>query len=158
MLNIGDQAPDFPFKLSGSATTLHQELGRGPVVLYFYPADFTPICSAQACGFRDAHAQLSEAGIRVIGVSPQSADSHDRFAATHKLPFTLVSDTDKAIAVLYGVTGPFGLGIRRVTYLIDPSNTIVDRTVADLRVSEHRKFIERVLRVAPRTPPASTPS
>ncbi len=157
MLNVNDHAPDFSFTTSQGPATLHQQLKLGPVVLYFYPSDFTPICTAEACAFRDSYADLSAAGLQVVGVSPQSKESHDKFSAKHALPFPLVADTDKSIAKSYGVTGPFGLGIRRATYLIAPNAIITDRTVADLRVSQHNAFIQRALSLAnQRTEPRPT--
>lgn len=156
MLNVNDYAPDFSFQAPTGPTTLHQQLKHGPVLLYFYPADFTPICTAQACSFRDSYPDLARAGLQVIGVSPQSADSHHTFRDTNAIPFPLVADTDKAIATSYGVSGPFGLGIRRVTYLISTDARIADRTVADFRVSLHRAFIQRALtnqRATPETNP-----
>lgn len=150
MLNLNDQAPDFSFTTPQGPTTLHQQLTLGPAVLYFYPSDFTPLCTAEACTFRDSYSELSEAGLQVIGVSPQSEESHHKFRDKHSLPFPLVADTDKAIAKSYGVTGPFGLGMRRVTFLIAPNAIITDRTVADLRVSQHNAFIQRALNLTSR--------
>ncbi len=155
MLNTRDPAPDFTFVTPQGATSLHALLRQGHVVLYFYPADFTPLCTAQACAFRDSYAELAAAGIQVIGVSPQSENSHHQFRDKHALPFPLVPDTNKSIARLYGVTGPFGLGMRRVTFLIAPNATIADRTVADLRISRHHDFIQRALALTNQHPQPS---
>jgi len=82
MLNVGDIAPDFELKdQSGSTVSLDQLLEKGDLVLYFYPADFTRVCTAEACAFRDAYDDLSEVKVQVVGISPQGADSHSRFAA-----------------------------------------------------------------------------
>jgi len=145
MLSIGDPAPDFPY----AGTTLHQTLARGPVILYFYPADFTPVCTTEACMFRDSHISLAAAGITVIGVSPQNNDSHEKFKARYKLPFTLLADTNHEITRAYKATGIFGLpvpfGVRRVTYLIGADARITDRATGELSVSEHERLIARAL-------------
>jgi peroxiredoxin Q/BCP len=144
MLAIGDVAPDFSF---GSGT-LYGALKSGPAVVYFYPADFTPVCTKQACMVRDLHAELAAAGITVIGVSPQGEASHARFKAEHALSFHLVADEGLAIAKAYGARGIFGLpipwGARRVTYLIGVDGKILDRAAGELGVAAH----ERLLRAA----------
>jgi len=115
------------------------------VVLYFYPADFTPACTAQACLMRDWREPLAEAGFRVLGVSPQSVESHRRFERKHGLGFTLLADEDKSVCRAYGVLGPLGLIVRRVTFLIGTDKIIFDRVVADLRVGKHADFVRRLL-------------
>lgn len=157
MLNVNDHAPDFPFISPQGPTTLYQQLKLGPVILYFYPADFTPTCTAQACFFRDSYAELSQTGVQVIGVSPQSEQSHHKFRHQHAIPFPLVPDTNKSIAKSYGATGPFGLGMRRVTYLISPNALITDRAVADLRASQHKDLIQRTLAKKNSPPFTSSP-
>lgn len=145
MLEIGTTAPDFPV----DGTTLYSWLEKGPVVVYFYPADFTPICTKEACMFRDAHELLGEAGIRVIGISPQSQTSHDRFKQAQSLPFTLLSDPNYQVIDAYKSRGMFGLplpiGVRRVTYLISPQRVIVDRSVGELGMTQHQRLIDRAL-------------
>ena len=146
MLTAGARAPDFTVPdQDGRPTSLDTLLSHGPLVLYFYPADFTPGCTREACFVRDIHAELSAAGLTVAGVSPQDAASHRGFADKHTLPFTLLADTDKAIARAYGVTGPFGFGIRRATFLIGADRIIQDVVLADLRIGRHEEFIRRAL-------------
>ncbi|NHA14343.1 peroxiredoxin [Thioalkalivibrio sp. XN279] len=142
MLKAGDKAPDFTLPdQDGNQVSLHALLGDGPVVLYFYPADFTPGCTKEACSIRDMHDEIAAAGMRVVGVSPQDADSHARFRDKHGLPFTLVADPDKVAVQAYGVDGPLGIGVRRATFLIDPDGVIRDAVLADLRVGRHEEFI-----------------
>ena len=82
MLKIGDQAPDFELKdQSGVLVSLGGLLAGGDLILYFYPADFTRVCTAEACAFRDAYDDLSEIHVQIVGISPQGADSHGRFAS-----------------------------------------------------------------------------
>lgn len=150
MLSIGQPAPDFSLvDEAGATVTLASLLARGPVVLYFYPADFTPVCTAQACMFRDWTQELSAAGVRVVGISPQGAASKQKFKEKHTLGFTLLADPEKKVIGAYGAAFLFGMFTRRVTYLIEPSangGAIADRVVADLSVGPHRAFVERVVR------------
>ena len=151
MLNVGDAAPDFTLQNdSGEDITLDALLAPGPIVLYFYPRDFTPVCTAEACMFRDAGAELAEAGVRVVGVSSQGKASHERFKRTFRLNFTLLSDPEKKAARAYGVVGLFGLPIpfftSRVTYLISKDKRILDRICAEVSLSAHQAFVKRVLK------------
>lgn len=146
LLSIGDSAPDFEAPdQNGERVRLTALLERGPVIVYFYPADFSPICTAQACAFRDQAESLDEVGCHILGVSPQSASSHRRFASTHSLTFPLLSDTDKTIIRAYGVDGPLGLGVRRATFLIGKDGRIRNRVVSDLFLGSHTAFIRSVL-------------
>src|SRR5512147_2992011 len=96
MLENGRKAPDFELAdQQGRKHTLKKLLADGPLILYFYPADFTPGCTAEACSFRDLHQDLMRANLRVVGVSPQDEASHKRFAAKHDLNFPLLADPDK---------------------------------------------------------------
>jgi peroxiredoxin Q/BCP len=98
----GAPAPDFELESdSGERVRLSSLRGR-PVVLYFYPRDGTPGCTAQACGIRDVWGEFEERGAVVLGVSPQRVESHQRFKAKHELPFTLLADPDHEAAELYG--------------------------------------------------------
>lgn len=146
MLKIGDQAPDIAsVDQNGASIHLAELLREGPVLLYFYPADFTPICTAQARAFQNQAGALEEFSIRIIGISPQSPDSHRRFASTYNLEFPLVSDERKSIIRSYGVDGPLGFGVRRATFLIDQSAAITNRVVSDLFVGSHTDFIRTAL-------------
>ena len=150
MLKTGDRAPAFEaLDQNGNAISLESCLTSGPVVLYFYPADFTPVCTAEACAFRDRFDDLATASVQIIGVSPQSADSHRRFAETYRLPFPLVGDEQKQIIRAYGVDGPLGFGVRRVTFYIREDGLIADRVVSDLFVGSHTDLIKRILERQP---------
>ena len=146
MLKVGDRAPEFDTTdHNGQRQRLSELLTTGPMIVYFYPADFTPVCTAEACMFRDQSDTLEKSGIQVVGVSPQSDASHRRFAATHSLHFPLLADTSRTIIRAYGVSGPLGFGVRRATFLIEPDGHISRRVVADLLVSSHKAFIASVL-------------
>jgi peroxiredoxin Q/BCP len=146
MLGAGTRAPEFTLSdQDGSEIRLADLLKDGPLVLYFYPADFTPGCTKEACDIRDLHGELAAKGLRVVGVSPQDAESHRRFADRHQLPFTLLADPDKHAIRAFGVEGPLGFGVRRATFLIDASGVIEDVVTADLRIGRHKAFIERAI-------------
>jgi peroxiredoxin Q/BCP len=131
-----ESAPDFTLPAVGNDTEivdgkLHLGDLRGHVtVLYFYPKDDTPGCTTEACNFRDANHEMQKRGIKVLGISADDADSHQKFAAKYGLPFTLLSDTDTSVAQTYGVYGEKNLygrkfmGISRVTFLIDKEGVV----------------------------------
>ena len=146
MLKNGTQAPEFNLEdQQGRRHTLRSLIQPGPVILYFYPADFTPGCTKEACSFRDLQKDLVAANLRVVGVSPQDAESHQRFAAKHNLNFVLLADPDKKTIKAYDLDGPLGFGVRRGTYLIGTDGRIKDGVLADLRISEHEAFVKRAL-------------
>lgn len=146
MLAAGKRAPDFTARnQNDEPVTLAALLKNGPLILYFYPADFTPGCTREACSLRELHAQLAAAGIGVAGVSPQSAQSHAAFAAKYALPFILLCDPDKVLARAYGVLGPLGFGIRRASFLISQEGAIEDAVLADLRMGRHEAFFRKAL-------------
>jgi peroxiredoxin Q/BCP len=150
MLKPGDNAPDFTLPdQDGTSVTLSELLQAGPLVLYFYPADFTPGCTKEACSIRDMHDEIAEAGMRVVGVSPQDAESHSKFRAKHGLPFTLLADPDKVAVKAFGVDGPLGVGVRRATFLIDPDGLIRAAVLADIRVGRHEEFIRKAIAAGP---------
>lgn len=129
-LKEGQQAPEFTgADQDGNTVTLSQFKGS-KVVLYFYPKDDTPGCTAEACDFRDNYQGLKAKGIVVLGVSVDDEKSHQKFAAKHSLPFTLLADTDKKIVEAYGVWGEknmYGkkyMGTNRSTFIIDENGVI----------------------------------
>jgi thioredoxin-dependent peroxiredoxin len=144
MLAIGARAPEFTLPdqedRNVSLTTL---LNRGPLILYFYPADFTPGCTKEACMLRDLHEEILRVGLSVAGVSPQGPERHREFREKYQLPFTLLCDVEKFVIKMYDVNGPLGLGVRRATYLIDQARQIKAAVLADFRISEHEDFIRR---------------
>ncbi|CAN5173399.1 thioredoxin-dependent thiol peroxidase [soil metagenome] len=146
MLRPGDRAPDF--KLPGDGgheVRLACLLVNGPLILYFYPADFTPGCTREACDIRELHEAICTAGLDVVGVSPQSADSHRRFRERYHLPFTLLSDPEKRVIRAYGVDGPLGFGVRRATFFVHSDGRIANAVCADFRTGRHVTFIENIL-------------
>jgi thioredoxin-dependent peroxiredoxin len=146
MLRPGAEAPDFTLPdQDGQSRSLASLVVEGPLILYFYPADFTPGCTREACDLRDLHARIVATGLRVAGISPQSPESHRRFREAHALPFTLLSDEDKAVVRAYGVDGPLGIGVRRATFLIDARRRIADAVLADLRIGKHQAFVEQAI-------------
>ncbi|TKC07027.1 thioredoxin-dependent thiol peroxidase [Pedobacter frigoris] len=129
-LKEGQKAPDFSAKdQNGDTISLSQFTGK-KVVLYFYPKDDTPGCTAEACDFRDNYQGLTAQGIVVLGVSVDDEKSHQKFAVKHSLPFTLIADPDKKIVEAYGVWGEknmYGkkyMGTNRTTFLIDENGNI----------------------------------
>ncbi|NUP98558.1 MAG: peroxiredoxin [Armatimonadetes bacterium] len=146
MLNVGDHAPDFTLpNQDGLDVRLAEILPQGPLLLYFYPADFTPGCTRQACGFRDRFDQLQQAGLQLLGISPQPVESHRRFRAEHHLPFDLLADPTKQVIAAYQATGPLGLGVRRITYLISPDSQIAAATLADFQIARHHALLDGLL-------------
>ena len=131
MLAVGTKAPDFRAPdQNGQERALSDYLGQ-KVVLYFYPKDMTSGCTKQACGFAELYPQFREKGAAVLGVSKDSVASHKKFEEKYGLPFTLLSDPDKAIIQAYGVWqekmnyGKPTMGVVRTTYLIDENGVIV---------------------------------
>lgn len=141
-IEAGDKAPAFTLEDgTGRKVKLSDHKGKF-VVLYFYPKDNTPGCTQQACDFRDEHSALEKAGAVVLGVSPDSAASHQKFAAKHALPFPLLVDADHAVAEKYGAWGEktlYGrkfMGIIRQTFLIGPAGKVV-RVWPKVKVKGH---------------------
>ena len=147
MLKTGHRAPDFELKdQSGNTVTLDQLTADGELILYFYPADFSPVCTAETCAFRDSYEGVANIGTQIVGVSPQSVASHERFAKRFSVPFPLLSDPRKKAIKAFGVDGPLGFGVRRVTFLIDRSKVIRNRVVSDLFVGSHTDLLKQTLR------------
>ncbi len=146
MLAAGSRAPEFILpNADGGETSLSDLLQLGPLILYFYPADFTPGCTKEACSIRDIHNDIQSVGLQVAGISPQDVDSHKRFRDEHRLPFVLLSDPDKIAIKMYEVNGPLGIGVRRATFLINQDRTIRDAMLADMRIGRHTNFIEKAV-------------
>jgi len=146
MIKAGERAPEFTLPdETGSDRSLTELLSAGAIVLYFYPADFTPGCTRQACILRDLHTEIESAGLRIVGISPQSPNSHARFRAKYQLPFVLLSDEQKTVIKMYGVNGPLGIGVRRASYLIDASRRIRDAVLADFMIGRHAEFVRKAI-------------
>lgn len=146
MLPPGSSAPDFEAPdQTGRPRTLAELTAEGPIVLYFYPRDFTPVCTAEACLFRDAAAELAATGARVVGVSADPPESHARFAARHGLSFPLLSDQDGRLQSLYQARMLLGLMARRVTYVISADRRIVGGVHSELSAARHLEAVRRLL-------------
>ncbi len=137
-LRVGDRAPKFSSVAHDGQTI---EVGGEPLsevlVLYFYPADETPVCTVQARGFRDELARFTDAGATVVGVSPDDLDSHRRFAEHHGLPFSLLSDADGELRRKFGVKKTLGLMPGRVTFVIDRGGVVQHVFSSQLRGNKH---------------------
>lgn len=124
-LRVGDEAPDFSLMDErGLPFSLRDYLGKKIIVLYFYPKDFTPGCTKEACSFRDDYREIEEKGAVVIGVSIDNVESHAKFSKKHDLPFALLSDDRKEVAKKYDVLGIGGVLAKRVTFIIDKKGKI----------------------------------
>jgi thioredoxin-dependent peroxiredoxin len=142
LLKVGDQAPAFSaLNQDGNEIKLSDFLGN-KVVLYFYPKDDTPGCTAQACDLRDNHSKLLQSGYQVIGVSPDPVTKHQKFALKYELPFTLVADTEKQILQAYGVWGEKKFmgkvydGVHRTTFVIDEEGKI-EKIITKVNTKNH---------------------
>ena len=146
MLKVGDMAPDFTLPdQDGRDVHLAELLAKGPVLLYFYPADFTPVCTKEACAFATLEPDLGRAGVTLLGVSPQDSASHARFRARHGLGFPLLADTERRVIRAYGCEGFLGLMVQRVTYLIGRDGRIQEAAKAALSVAPHLALAKRTL-------------
>jgi len=146
MIAEGDQAPDFTLVGdAGEAVTLSSLRGR-PVVLYFYPKDDTAGCTTQACAIRDTWSDFRERGAVVLGVSPDTVASHQKFKAKYGLPFTLLADADHEVAERYGVWvekrnyGKTYMGINRSTFVIAPDGT-VEKALYGVKADAHADLV-----------------
>ena len=130
MVEEGKPAPDFTLTSDSGETVKLSELRGKPVVLYFYPKDDTPGCTAQACGIRDDYGRFEQRGAVVLGVSPDDESSHVRFKEKYELPFTLLADPTHEVSEEYGVwkeksfAGRKYMGVERSTFLIDSQGTV----------------------------------
>ncbi|MBI2395650.1 MAG: peroxiredoxin [Deltaproteobacteria bacterium] len=136
-IRVGVPAPDFTLRSqSGEEVTL-SKLRDKRVVLFFYPKDETPGCTAEACSFRDQYDVFAEKGAEVIGISADSEQSHARFAAKNRLQMTLLSDPDGAVRTLYGVKATLGLFPGRVTFVIDREGVVRHVFSSQLFATKH---------------------
>jgi thioredoxin-dependent peroxiredoxin len=141
-INQGMTAPDFALQDETGTTRRLSDYQGKPLVLYFYPKDDTPGCTKEACAFRDDYSAYQEAGLEILGVSPDSPGSHKKFKEKYQLPFTLLADQDHKVADAYGVWGPKKFmgksyeGVLRTTFLINEQGEIV-RVYENVKPSEH---------------------
>jgi len=147
----GSKAPDFTLPTHDGTKLKLSSLRGAPVVLYFYPKDDTPGCTREACGFRDAKAKFAKHKAVVLGVSPDSPASHEKFRATYKLPFTLLADEGHKVAEKYGawreknMYGKKSMGIARSTFVIDAAGTVA-KVFKAVKVDGHDEQVLAVLK------------
>jgi peroxiredoxin Q/BCP len=151
MLEKGTIAPDFTLEASGGGSVSLSDYRGKTVVLYFYPKDDTPGCTTEACNFRDDYSDIIAAGAVVLGVSPDTVKSHDKFTLKYELPFALLSDPEHEVAEVYGAWGEkkmYGrsyMGIMRSTYIIDENGVIV-KVFPKVSPKNHSEQVLAVLR------------
>ena len=145
-ISKGDKAPNFSLEKSdGTPFVLEEALKTNVVVLFFYPKDDTPICTAEACAFRDSHEAFLEKGAMVVGISSDDKDSHESFAKKHGLPYVLLSDIGDKVRKAYGATSMMGLVPGRVTYVIDQQGIVQMAFSSQLSSTGHmEKALETV--------------
>ena len=144
-LKVGDTAPDFSLlDERGLPVSLKDYLGKKVVVLYFYPKDFTPGCTAEACSFRDDYKPIQDKGAVVIGVSLDSVESHLKFSEKYLLPFTILSDHKREVAKAYGVLGVGGFLAKRVTFIISKDGKIT-HVFTKVDVKQHSEEVLKAL-------------
>jgi peroxiredoxin Q/BCP len=147
MIDAGDRAPAFDVETSdGGRLRLEDALARGPLVLFFYPKDYTPGCTAEVCSFRDAYAAFTEAGAQVLGISSDGNASHLGFIEKHRLPFPLASDAGGVVRKAYGIPKTFGLLPGRVTFVIDRTGVVRSAFNSQFAPAKHVESALEVLR------------
>lgn len=141
-LQEGDKAPDFTALNEKSQTVRLADYAGKKLVLYFYPKDDTPGCTAEACSLRDGYPQFIAKGYDILGVSPDSVKKHVKFQEKYELPFSLLADEDHSVATAYGVWGPKKFmgrtydGIHRTTFVID-ENGKIERIITKVNTGDH---------------------
>jgi thioredoxin-dependent peroxiredoxin len=151
MLQEGTIAPDFTLAADGGAQVSLSDYRGKKVVLYFYPKDNTPGCTTEACNFRDDYSEIVAAGAAVLGVSPDSVKSHDKFKTKFQLPFALLSDFDHQVAETYGAWGEKKMygktyeGILRSTFVVDEEGKII-KVFPKVTPKDHSQEVLEVLR------------
>ena len=145
-LNVGDKAPDFvALNEFGKSTSLSDYLGK-KVVLYIYPKDMTPGCTAESCNLGENYSLLQENGFIVLGVSPDSSKSHQKFINKYNLPFSLIADEDKTVIKAFGVWGPKKFmgkeydGVHRTTFVIDEDG-VIEKVFSKVKTKDHTNQI-----------------
>ena len=145
-LNVGDKAPDFvALNEFGQSTSLSDFLGK-KIILYFYPKDMTPGCTAESCNLGENYSLLQENGFIVLGVSPDSSKSHQKFINKYNLPFSLIADEDKAVIKAFGVWGPKKFmgkeydGVHRTTFVIDEDG-VIEKVFSKVKTKDHTNQI-----------------
>ena len=162
-VEVGDKAPDFTLPADGGGEVSLKALKGKPVVLYFYPRDNTPGCTREACAFRDRRAELKKLRAHVLGVSPDSVASHEKFREQHGLNYPLLADADHKVAEKYGawrektLYGKKSMGIQRSTFLIDAGGKVA-RVWKKVNVDGHDEDIPHIDLVSPVVPGVPGPA
>jgi peroxiredoxin Q/BCP len=149
-LTTGDAAPPFELAADDGETVSSADLAGSRYVLYFYPKDDTPGCTAQACGLRDSWSRVAETGVEIFGVSPDSVRRHEKFRAKYDLPYRLLADTDHALAEAYGVwvekkfMGREYMGVERSTFVIGADGRI-EAVLPQVRPNDHAEQLLEAL-------------
>ena len=145
MIKVGDKVPNFKLKdQRGNDFLFNDQLGKGIIVLYFYPKDETLGCTKEACAFRDSYEEFTGSGAIVIGISSDSIKSHKSFAEKYKLPFTLLSDENSKVRKLFRVPKTLGLIPGRVTYILDGEGIVLHIFNSQLLINNH---IEEAMKI-----------
>jgi len=146
LLSEGTKAPEFKLKDSQGKWHKLSDYAGQTIVIYFYPKDDTPGCTKEACSFRDSYQDFRDAGIKVLGISPDTEESHLKFRKKYDLPFVLLSDPDHVVCNLFGVWGikkNFGReyeGVYRTTFIIDPKG-MIKRVFKNVKPSDHSQEV-----------------
>jgi peroxiredoxin Q/BCP len=154
MIAEGTPAPDFTLSDQNGEKVTLSKLKGAPVVIYFYPKDDTPGCTKEACDFRDSFANFKKAGATILGISPDSEQSHAKFAKKFELPFTLLADDDKNVCEAYGVWkeksmyGKKYMGVERATFVIDAKG-IVRNVFSKVKVDGHSTAVLEAIKANP---------
>ena len=124
-LAVGTKAPDFSLPSTNGQFTLSKELAGKPCIIYFYPRDFTNVCTKEACSFRDEFSEFKGANASIVGISKDSVETHLKFKAEYKLPFDLLADTKGEVAKKYKASIPIIGVTKRISYLLDKDHRII---------------------------------
>ncbi len=137
-IQLGNILPSFSLKNQAGQWVDSSDWKGSPVVVYFYPSDFTRVCTAQACFFKNSHEDFDRLDARVVGISPNTVISHRQFASRYQLPFDLLSDSRNTVQALFGVPkGLLGMISGRVTYVFDAQGVLIFRYQAEIKAKEH---------------------
>ncbi len=152
MLKIGDKAPDFKGVDHNDNTITLSDFKGKKLILFFYPKDNTPGCTAEACNLRDHYDQWLNKGYQIVGVSPDSVTSHQKFITKHELPFPLIADTEKEIIKAFGAWGPKKLygreyeGLLRTTFVVSEEG-IIEQVFTKVKTKDHTNQILATLNI-----------
>ncbi len=138
-LGVGDKIPMFELPdQDGRIYHIEEELGKSNLIIYFYPKDHTPGCTAEACAFRDQHADFKGLNATVIGISADTPETHQKFARKYDLQFKLLSDTNKRVKKLFGISDSlFGLLSSRITFVVDKEGIIRNVFESQINIKKH---------------------